>query len=308
MTVYFINNSYKYETEAVLKLFCPLESFDFVFDGDIDTEGDCVIADSDGRLRVFVRLHGQEKELTAPLPGESERELALCRMLFDALSEITGIVPEWGCLTGIRPVKKVNDLLRSGCKTGDEVYDRLHEKYGISRRKSDLAYLTAVTQRDALEKMPPKSYSLYIAIPFCPSRCSYCSFVSHSIQSKGAKQLVPQYVDMLCREIEELGRITKDTDFVCDTVYIGGGTPTSLSAKNIDRIMKTIEKNIDISHIREYTVEAGRADTITEDKLIAIRDNGATRISINPQTMKDSVLEAIGRKHTAAQTEQCFAL
>lgn len=309
MTVYFINNSYKYETEAVLKLFRPLEGFDFVFDAPKEQKpDDSVIISSEGCLYVFASMGGKCGEKTLPLPeDEGEYELALCRMLFRVLSEITGVVPEWGCLTGIRPVKKVNALIKEGCDK-DVVFDKLKDKYYIGRRKSDLAYLTAVTQANALETLDPKSFSLYVAVPFCPSRCSYCSFVSHSIQSKGARELVPQYVDMLCREIIELGQILRDKNTFCDTVYIGGGTPTSLSAHEIEKIMQTIQKNIDISHIREYTVEAGRADTITEDKLIAIRDNGATRISVNPQTMQDSVLKAIGRKHSAAQFEECFAL
>lgn len=306
MTVYFENNSFKYETEAVMKLFCPLESFEFVFDG-AEKKTDSVIVSVTDRLYVYVNMQGKAAEKTLPLPDEKEREISLCRMLYSAMSELTGVTPQWGCLTGIRPVKKVNALIKDGCGR-DEVYNRLNEKYYIGRRKSDLSYLTAVTQKNALDTLDPKSYSLYISIPFCPTRCSYCSFVSHSIQSKGAKELVPQYVDMLCEEIESLGEIVKGKNTFCDTVYIGGGTPTSLSAQQLERIMKTIEKSIDISKIREYTVEAGRADTITEDKLIAVRDNGATRISINPQTMQDSVLEAIGRKHNAAQVEQCFSL
>ncbi|MBQ5332303.1 MAG: coproporphyrinogen dehydrogenase HemZ [Oscillospiraceae bacterium] len=307
MTVYFKNNSYKYEVEAVMKLFCPLEGFDFVFDGDYDETGDSVLISVTDKLFVSAGLCGKEISAEAPLCDESERELALCRMLYTVMSELTGISPEWGCLTGIRPVKKVNALISEGCGR-DEVFERLHEKYFISRRKSDLSYHTAVTQAPALESLDPKSYSLYVAIPFCPTRCSYCSFVSHSIRSKGAKQLIPQYVEMLCREISDLGEMLKGKNVFCDTVYIGGGTPTSLSAAEIEKIMKTIEKSIDISRIREYTVEAGRADTITEDKLIAVRDNGATRISINPQTMQDGVLKAIGRNHTAAQFEECFSL
>lgn len=308
MTVYFVNNSFKYEIEAVIKLFFPLENFSFVFDGDIspDDGGRIIISVAD-KLTVSADTGKGKGEKTLPLPASDEYELTLCRMLFELLSDITGVTPKWGCLTGIRPVKKVNALIKEGCRQ-EEVYRRLNEKYLISRKKTDLAYLTAVTQKNALETLSPNSYSLYIAIPFCPSRCSYCSFVSHSITSKGAKELIPQYVDMLCREIGELGEILKNKNVFCDTVYIGGGTPTAISACQLEKIMKKIEKSIDISRIREYTVEAGRADTVTEDKLICIRDNGATRISINPQTMNDSVLKAIGRKHTAAQTEECFAL
>lgn len=307
MTIYFENNSYKYEVEAVMKLFCPLESFEFVFDGEYDDRGDSLLVSVSDKLTVSAKLGEKKQAAEAPLCPESERELALCRMIYTVMSQLTGVSPEWGCLTGIRPVKKVNVLISEGCDK-DGVYERLHEKYFISRRKSDLSYLTAITQSPALQSLDPKSFSLYVAIPFCPSRCSYCSFVSHSIRSKGAKELIPQYVEMLCKEIEEMGEMLKGKNTFCDTVYIGGGTPTSLSAAQIEKIMKTIEKSIDISRIREYTVEAGRADSITEDKLIAIRDNGATRISINPQTMQDGVLKAIGRQHTAAQFEECYSL
>ena len=307
MTVYFENNTYKYETEAVLKLFCPLESFEFEYDKPAPDQGDRIVVSVSDKLYILACLHGKTCEKFLPLPEESEYEISLCRMLYKALSEITGVTSKWGCLTGIRPVKKVNALIEEGLSK-EEIFEKLKEKYYISPEKFELSYRTAVTQKNALDTLDPKSYSLYVSIPFCPSRCSYCSFVSHSIQSKGAKELIPQYVDMLCREIEETGNILRGKNTFCDTVYIGGGTPTSLSAQEIEKIMQAIAKNIDISKIREYTVEAGRADTITEDKLIAIRDNGATRISVNPQTMIDSVLKAVGRKHTAAQVEKCFAL
>ncbi len=309
MIIYFENNSYKYEIESIVKLFCPLEKFGYVFDGDFVDEGDYVRAVVlDEKVYATVAI-GESKDTKETLRSNIKYtdELELCRLIYTIFSELTGIKAEWGCLTGIRPVKKVNELYESGLSY-DDISEHLAEKYYVSSNKSKLACLTAQTQKNAIETMQPNSYSLYLAIPFCPTRCSYCSFVSHSIQSPNAKKLVPEYVDMLCREIEQTGEILAHQNAICDTVYIGGGTPTSLNAEQLDRIMKCIKRNIDISHIREYTVEAGRADTITEDKLIAIRDNGATRISINPQTMNDSVLEAIGRKHTAKQTEDCFFL
>lgn len=135
---------------------------------------------------------------------------------------------------GNTPRKKVNALIEEGLSK-EEIFEKLKEKYYISPEKFELSYRTAVTQKNALDTLDPKSYSLYVSIPFCPSRCSYCSFVSHSIQSKGAKELIPQYVDMLCREIEETGNILRDKNTFCDTVYIGGGTPTSLSAQEIEK-------------------------------------------------------------------------
>ena len=187
-----------------------------------------------------------------------------------------------------------------------EIFSVLKEKYYVSDEKLELAYSTAVTQSDALNALDKRSYSLYVSIPFCPSRCSYCSFVSHSIESAGAKKLLPDYVKKLCEEIALTAETAKELGLRLDTVYIGGGTPTVLSADQLAEVMSAVKKNFDISKIREYTVEAGRSDTITEKKLEIIRDFGATRISVNPQTMNDSVLEAIGRRHTAKDVVSAF--
>lgn len=208
-------------------------------------------------------------------------------------------------VTGIRPVKKINELMERGLDK-PEIFSVLKEKYYVSDEKLELAYSTAVTQSDALNALDKRSYSLYVSIPFCPSRCSYCSFVSHSIESAGAKKLLPDYVKKLCEEIALTVETAKELDLRLDTVYIGGGTPTVLSADQLAEVMSAVKKNFDISKIREYTVEAGRSDTITEKKLEIIRDFGATRISVNPQTMNDSVLEAIGRRHTAKDVVSAF--
>lgn len=208
-------------------------------------------------------------------------------------------------VTGIRPVKKINELMERGLDK-PEIFSVLKEKYYVSDEKLELAYRTAVTQSDALKALDKRSYSLYVSIPFCPSRCSYCSFVSHSIESAGAKKLLPDYVKKLCEEIALTAETAKELDLRLDTVYIGGGTPTVLSADQLAEVMSAVKKNFDISKIREYTVEAGRSDTITEKKLEIIRDFGATRISVNPQTMNDSVLEAIGRRHTAKDVVSAF--
>ena len=152
------------------------------------------------------------------------------------------------------------------------------------------------------------SFSLYISIPFCPTRCSYCSFVSHSVNSQSAKKLVEPYVELLCKELEETGRIAKELNLRLETVYFGGGTPTTLSAEQLEKLFKTVESNFDLTHLREYTVEAGRPDTVTKEKLFAIKNAGATRISINPQTFSDEVLETIGRNHNSQQTIDAYKL
>ena len=145
---------------------------------------------------------------------------------------------------------------------------------------------------------------LYVSIPFCPTRCSYCSFVSHSMDS--ARALIPAYVEKLCEELAVLGNIIRERGLIVQSVYIGGGTPTSLTALQLRQVMEAVAEHIPLTHAREYTVEAGRADTITREKLSVIRQMGATRISVNPQTLQDSVLEVIGRRHTAQQAVRAY--
>lgn len=307
MTICFKGNSCKYEIEAVMKLFLPVMTFEFLFEEE-KSEGDfCIVSAEENQLEVTVCLEGKNAVRSYLLKDGEEAELNLCRMLYECMRELTGIRPQWGYLTGIRPVKKVNAMLDEGLSK-EAVFSRLKEKYDVSDRKLELAFQTAVTQKIYFDSLDRRSFSLYISVPFCPSRCSYCSFVSHSIESSGAKKLLPDYVEKLCGEIALTAEIAKELDLKADTIYIGGGTPTSLSAKQLEKVMDSVKKSFDISKIREYTVEAGRADTITEEKLRVIKEYGASRISINPQTMNDSVLKAIGRRHTAEDVVNCFRL
>lgn len=307
MTVSLIANDCKYETEAVIKLFFPLMRFSFVYDSE-PSGPDNIILSAKERIFVRVSAEGRTAEDSAPLPDDGDIEGALCRMLFRLLCSFTATEPEWGCLTGIRPVKKINELSAQGLDD-DSIKARLKEKYFISDKKFELALRTARTQRHALDTLDERnSFSLYIGIPFCPSRCSYCSFVSHSITSRGAHELIPQYVDKLCEEIEQTAEAVRRRGCFCDTVYFGGGTPTAIDAAYLDRIMKTVGSCFDLSKLREYTVEAGRPDTVTAEKLAVIRENGADRISVNPQTLSDDVLRNIGRIHTSQQFYDAFEL
>ncbi|MEG1779122.1 MAG: coproporphyrinogen dehydrogenase HemZ, partial [Oscillospiraceae bacterium] len=154
----------------------------------------------------------------------------------------------------------------------------------------------------------PQSFSLYVSIPFCPSRCSYCSFVSEAIATPKAKALLSPYVDKLCEEIKAAAKISRELGLRLETVYFGGGTPTTLSATQLKQLCDTIAVSFDMSTVREYTVEAGRPDTIDEDKLMVLKYAGVTRISINPQSLSDDVLKLIGRNHTAQDIADCFKL
>ncbi|MDE6657131.1 MAG: coproporphyrinogen dehydrogenase HemZ, partial [Oscillospiraceae bacterium] len=202
------------------------------------------------------------------------------------------------------PVRKVLQELDNNF-TPEQACRNLQKKYFISDEKIKLACDVALIQKPILPHSK-KEIGLYIAIPFCPTRCSYCSFVSHSMDT--AKQLIPDYIIKLCEEIAILGEIIKKFHLSVQSIYIGGGTPTAISAKQLQQVMQAIENHIDIQHAKEYTVEAGRADTITEEKLQVIKNMHATRISVNPQTLQDNVLQAIGRCHTAQQVIDAFLL
>lgn len=225
-------------------------------------------------------------------------------MLFEILSEYTGIRLPWGILTGVRPIKLLHNLVRELGTDGADKYFR--EKLLVTEQKTKLALTTEKNERKILELSKPDSFSLYISVPFCPTRCSYCSFVSQSIEK--AKKLVEPYLDLLCQEIKYTAEIAKELNLRLETVYIGGGTPTTFSAEQLTKLITAINTSFDMKKCREFTIEAGRPDTITREKLKAILDGGCDRISINPQTLNDEVLEAIGRRHTATQTLEAYKL
>lgn len=310
MPVVLIGNSFKYEVESTLKLFFHTDRFAFS-DNISDACGEAyVIAGVEDSIRLYtdIMLDGElshaEKKLS-PGADISVCEHELCRLIFHILVEKTGITPPWGLMTGIRPVKRVIDLMNRGMSK-EEVFTALSDKYEISSGKLELAYATAVNQLPILEKINTEAVSLYVSIPFCPTRCSYCSFVSHSMDS--AIKLMPQYVEALCRELEIIAELVRENGTKIDTIYFGGGTPTSISAGELRTIMECVAKNFDLDSVREYSVEAGRSDTITEEKLHVIKELGAQRISVNPQTLNDDVLRVIGRKHSGSDFLRSFEL
>ncbi|MFQ8600412.1 MAG: coproporphyrinogen dehydrogenase HemZ [Oscillospiraceae bacterium] len=225
--------------------------------------------------------------------------------VYEVLGKITGLRPKWGILTGIRPVKRYH-MLESEGKTPAQIRDYFRNKLLVSEEKVRLLGKTAKSEDAIIARSGPKSFSLYVGIPFCPSRCYYCSFVSQTVASSG--KLIPEYLRLLCEEIRYTGKIAEKLGLRLETVYIGGGTPTTLSADQLTVLMEAIRESFDTARAEEYTVEAGRPDTITLEKLLAIKNGGATRISVNPQTMNDEVLQQIGRQHTAAQAAESFAL
>lgn len=304
MNLYIDSHAFHYEMENLLRAFYPYEKITVLHDFDNLTPPYVYTSYTDDII-VSVLLDGFEKSLSCSKSGDSTKdELTMAQLLYEILCERFDTTLPWGILTGVRPIKLLRRLVDAHGAENASAY--FTDTLKVSKQKLDLALITESAERKILSYSKERSYSLYISIPFCPSRCNYCSFVSQSIEK--AKHLIDDYVDLLCRELVVTAQIARDLDLQLETVYMGGGTPTTLSAQQMDRILSTINSNFDMSTCREFTVEAGRPDTITKDKLLVIRRNGVTRISINPQTLNDEVLSIIGRRHSAQDTIDAFNL
>lgn len=224
------------------------------------------------------------------------------REIFRDLSAITGSHPDWGILTGVRPVKLAGEML-AAAGSREEVISRLRHDYYLTAEKASLITDTYIHQLEEHGSAPANSAGIYIGIPFCPTRCVYCSFASNQV----ADSEIARYLEALHREISFTGQKMKEKAIRPETIYIGGGTPTTLSAGQLDQLLTQCSQAFDLSELKEFTVEAGRPDTITREKLQVLRDHDIDRISINPQSMKAETLAAIGRDHSPADIEQAFA-
>ncbi len=227
---------------------------------------------------------------------------ALKKLIYTTLEAETGITLPWGTLTGIRPTKIPMKLLNDGA-TEAEIEEYMKNVYLLSDEKLSLATDIAKREKALLDDIHYEDgYSVYIGIPFCPTTCLYCSFTSYPIVSW--KKRVSEYLDALEHEIDYVSAEFKDKHL--DTIYIGGGTPTTLEPEELDRLLKKVTSSFDMTKVKEFTVEAGRADSITKDKLEVLKTYGVNRISVNPQTMNQTTLDAIGRKHTVTQVTEAF--
>lgn len=322
MKIIFSGNDYKYEIEAVMKLFFPAQHFEFIYAekeaAELAAGEDYVFARElrtkrKTLLYAAARIGGKNcrrvSSLT-PNAAEGECELELSKLVYQSVSALTGIVSEWGIVTGVRPVKQVNRLIDKSL-TKDEIFRTLQNDYLISQKKCSIAYDTAVSQAPFLKQLEESggsTFGLYVSVPFCPSRCSYCSFISQSASGAGVKKIIPAYIENLCDEIQYTAKLTERIGIKPDTIYFGGGTPTVLTAPQLERVMLAVSESFDLSQVHEYTIEAGRPDTVTAEKLEAMKQGGCTRISINPQTLNDDVLKAIGREHNTQQFYESFKL
>lgn len=230
----------------------------------------------------------------------------LKQLVYRSLRRMTGIDLPWGDLTGIRPVRLVTGLLQEG-KTPDEAADYMRDTWFVSREKAGLAIAAAQAEQGLMEELrPEEGYSLYIGIPFCPTICLYCSFGSHPMDR--FRKMVGPYLETLYRELHYIGDAMQSRRLRLDTIYIGGGTPTTLAPDRLSGLLQTVAECFPLDQVREFTVEAGRPDTITKEKLQVLRRFPVTRISINPQTMNQETLDVIGRRHTVEDIREKFRL
>ncbi len=299
--------NFEYDIYSLVKAFYPEEEITRVTEGEgwegflvkVNYQLGLVVveatSDSKARLTETIEIKGMDRK---------EVKSMLKRALYSILSGLTKKTLPWGTLTGIRPTKIPFSMLLEG-KTEEEIASYMQETYLAGKEKTALSIEIAKREQEILRNIDYKEgYSLYIGIPFCPTRCLYCSFTSYPL--KVWEKRVDSYVDALCKEIGFVADRLKGRKL--NTLYIGGGTPTTLTAGQMERLLFVIRDNFDFSFNQEFTVEAGRPDSITEEKLLAMKKYGVSRISINPQTMKQETLDLIGRKHTVGQTKEAFYL
>ena len=273
---------------------------------EIDKELVADIDDNRINIELYSVADGGERTLACstqiPVDGDCRDKSAVRNPLklaiYNMLSEYTDRRLPWGSLTGIRPTKIAVSYMEAGM-TSEDIIGNYQEIYGTSREKAELAVAVADREKKIIDSVAEEDeYCLYIGIPFCPTRCLYCSFTSYPIAVY--KNKVDAYLDAVEKEMAYVAEAYSGKRLI--SIYVGGGTPSSISAEHMDRLCSMIEKSFDLSQVREFTIEAGRPDSTTFDKLEVMKRHGVTRISINPQTMNEETLRTIGRAHTPEQT------
>ena len=315
MILRIFGHGFHYECESLCRVYFPNEKINIVYDESGEDERAvvtrCIPIEGGNRVEVDASINGEKRSISAEVSANGEElndksELRMCQLIFEVLSDITGYTPPWGIQTGVRPSKLMLRLIDEMGVDGALRYFK--EDLLVSEEKTSLAHTVASAEEKIINLSENNSFSLYVSIPFCPSRCSYCSFVSHSIDNANAKRILPEYLEKLAEEIEISGRIASELGLKLESVYFGGGTPGVLEAPQMDRLLGAIEKSFDLSTVREYTVEVGRPDTVTPEKLRILRLHNVGRISINPQTFNQKTLELIGRNHSVEQSVRSYQL
>lgn len=297
---------YDNDTRNLIKAFYPKEDIsnkneeDYLMKVKVNQEGNVCkidIEDAEGKdiYNTAITITTSDRKII-----RTDFKLAL----YDGLSDITGKTLPWGTLTGVRPTKIPLTMIEEG-KKDDDIIKHMKDAYKCSDEKTKLSLEVAKRERSLLNRLDYENgYSLYIGIPFCPTTCLYCSFTSYPLGMW--KKEVDSYLDAMIKELEFVA--DRFGDKVLDTIYVGGGTPTTLDEFQLDRLLGKVEELFDLSHLKEITVEAGRPDSITKEKLEVIKKHNISRISINPQTMKQETLNLIGRHHTVEQVISAYYL
>lgn len=315
--LYIENPEFEYDINALVREFYPYEEIKLLTgseaklsDYDIKAGVDLVVDITCEEDMYHIRhATADGKTLNTEVSGlpedHSERKSLVKAGLYSVLHDATGQTMPWGTMTGIRPVKVFLNLMEQG-KDDEEIKNTVKQKYLLSDEKTELSMAVAKNEKRLLDRLDYEDgYSLYVGIPFCPSTCLYCSFTSYPVSAW--KKRVDEYLDVLVEELRYTAGLFKDKKL--QTLYVGGGTPTALSAVQLDRLLGAIESFFDVSDLLEGTVECGRPDSIDRGKLESIKGHSfIDRISINPQTMNDETLKLIGRLHTVEDVEQKFAM
>lgn len=299
---------FEYDIHSLVKAFYPQCEVKVLLQGD----GDLISGEGLPEIflyfypdRIEMQISSQKMEMLLSQPDSRQVvKNELKQLLYRMLSGCTGKELPWGTLTGIRPTKIAMMQLEEG-KTEEDILESMQDTYFVSGEKGRLSIEIAKREKELLSQIHYRDgYSLYIGIPFCPTTCLYCSFTSYPIGIW--KNRMEEYLGALEKEMDYVADSMKDK--ILDSVYIGGGTPTTLSAGELDRLLEKLKKTFDFTQVKEFTVEAGRADSISREKLQVLKRHGVGRISVNPQTMKEETLKIIGRRHTVAQVEEAFGL
>ncbi len=303
--------NYEYDVHSLVKAFYPEETVKVITPETKAETAEAVLEEAGSALlEIALEEDGASVTCAGNLhewkyeEGTERFKDGFKRFLYRVLCKETGKELPWGNLTGIRPTKIAYGMLEEG-KTDAEIGAFLKEAHYVSDEKIDLSIDIAKRERELLSDIHYEGgYSLYIGIPFCPTTCLYCSFTSYPIA--GYRKLVEDYVDCVIKEMDYVSK--KYAHKILDSVYIGGGTPTTLEAEQLDRLITALKEKFDFSTVKEFTVEAGRADSITREKLEVLKKHQVDRISINPQTMKQETLQIIGRRHTVEQVVEAYKL
>ncbi|MBZ2173963.1 coproporphyrinogen dehydrogenase HemZ [Schnuerera sp. xch1] len=316
--VHLIGHNFRYEIRELIKAYYFSKKIVFIDDLDEYDNGiliENVLYNNIGQIRSITKVYidhslifnSSIQKIEQMNIGKHETykkiKIGVKQSLYEALNNISNTILPWGILTGVRPVKIVHDLIDNGFKD-NEILNILTEQYKIFSEKANLILNIAHKQRNHIHPLDKNRFSLYVSIPFCPTRCLYCSFPSCNIGKYG--YLVDKYTDNLIYEINRIAELMSGKSI--STVYIGGGTPSAIPNKNLEKIIKTIYKNFGRNNIDEITVEAGRPDTIDVGLLKMLKENEVDRISINPQTMNDSTLKVIGRQHNSDEIINAYNL